>query len=86
MFEKERIAQLSAHGYCTAAISVRLGLPTEYVRKVLAQVASRQAVRRARWEASPEGRKAAAAAKRAEAEAKRAEALRLLAEAHAELG
>lgn len=85
MFEKERIVQLRAQGYCTAAISVRLDLPTEYVRKVVAQVASRQAVRRARWEASPEGRNAAIAARRAEAKKKRAEALRLIAEANAEL-
>lgn len=85
MFEKECIVQLHAQGYCTAAISVRLGLPSEYVRKVLTHVATRQAVRRARWEASPEGRKAAAVARRAEAEKKRAEALRLIAEANAEL-
>lgn len=68
MYEKIRIVQLHDQGYCTAAISVQLDLPSGYVRKVLAQVASRLAV-------------AAVKTPRQRAEDKRAKALQLLAEA-----
>lgn len=71
MFEQERIVQLHDQGYCTAAISIRLDLPSEYVRNVLATVASRRAV--------------ASRKRRTTAESKRERALRLLAEADAVL-
>lgn len=71
MFEKEQIVQLHSQGWCTGYIAIRLGVPSDYVRKVVAQAASRQAVN-------------AATVRRQKAESKRAKALRLLEEVNAE--
>lgn len=74
MFEKETIVQLHNQGYCTGYISIRLGVPSDYVRAVVAKVASHQAV----LDLKPE---AVRRARRAKAEDKQAKALRLLQEA-----
>lgn len=74
MFEKEKIVQLHNQGYCTGYISIRLGVPSDYVRAVVAKAAAHQAV----LDLTPE---AVRRARRAKAEDKQAKALRLLQEA-----
>ncbi|WP_155943100.1 hypothetical protein [Mycobacterium sp. 141] len=74
MFERERIVQLRNQGYCTAAITVRLDVPGDYVRQVVAKEAARQAVRNLRPEVARRIR-------REKAEDKRDKALQLLREA-----
>lgn len=65
-------------GYCTGYISIRLGVPSDYVRAVVAKAAARQAI----LDLKPEAVKRA---RRAKAHDKQATALRLLEEANAEL-
>lgn len=74
MFERERIQQLHDQGYCTAYISLRLNVPSDTVRAVLAKAAAKVALRNLRPEAVRRDQ-------RAKAEAKRDRALQLLAEA-----
>ncbi|MFP1155107.1 hypothetical protein ACK280_23940 [Mycobacterium sherrisii] len=78
MFEREKILQLHNQGYCTAFISIRLDVPSDYVRAVVAKAAARQAI----LDLKPEAVKRA---RRAAAESKQAKALRLLAEAESML-
>lgn len=79
MFEPERIVHLHKMGYCTGYISLRLGVPSDLVRAVLAKHSALQALAAMKPEA-------VRAARRAKAESKRAKALRLLAEADSVLG
>ncbi|OBF88988.1 hypothetical protein A5791_17275 [Mycobacterium sp. 852002-51163_SCH5372311] len=74
MFERQKIVQLHNQGYCTAYISIRLGMPRDYVRAVLAKHAALAAIAAMKPEALR-------AARRTKAEDKRARALRLLEEA-----
>ncbi|BCO67531.1 hypothetical protein [Mycobacterium intracellulare] len=74
MFEREKVLQLHNQGYCTAYISIRLGISGDYVRAVVAKAAARQAM----LDLKPE---AVRRARRAKAEDKHARALRLLEEA-----
>lgn len=78
MFEPERIVQLHRQGYCTAAISVRLNVPSDTVRRVVANAAARKALEDLR----PDNVRRA---ERAKAETKRNRALQLMAEAEADL-
>lgn len=78
MFEREKILQLHNQGYCTGYISIRIGVPSEYVRAVVAKAAAHQAM----LDLKPE---AVRRARRAKAEDKQAKALRLLAEAESML-
>lgn len=79
MFEREKMVQLHNQGYCTGYISIRLDLPSNYVRAVVAKAAARQAI----LDLKPE---AVQRLRRTKAEDKQATALRLLEEAKAELG
>ncbi|OBF83356.1 hypothetical protein A5791_03415 [Mycobacterium sp. 852002-51163_SCH5372311] len=74
MFEKEKIVQLHNQGYCTGYISLRVGVPSNTVRAVVAKAAAIEALADLR----PENVRRA---QRAKAEDKRARALRLLEEA-----
>lgn len=78
MFEREKIVQLHNQGYCTGYINIRLGVPSDYVRAVVAKAAARQAIADLKPEAVKRLR-------RARAQDKQATALRLLEEARAEL-
>lgn len=78
MFEPECIVQLYQQGYCTAAISVRLNVPSGTVRRVVARAAARKALEDLR----PDNVRRA---ERVKAESKRAKALQLMAEADADL-
>lgn len=74
MFEREKIVQLHNQGYCTGYISIRLDVPSDYVRAVVAKAAAHQAIA----DLKPEAVKRA---RRAKAHDKQATALRLLEEA-----
>ncbi|WP_155728283.1 hypothetical protein [Mycobacterium avium] len=74
MFEREKVLQLHNQGYCTGYISIRVGVPSEYVRAVVAKAAAHQAM----LDLKPE---AVRRARRSKAEDKQAKARRLLEEA-----
>ncbi|ORW82486.1 hypothetical protein AWC25_00015 [Mycobacterium sherrisii] len=46
----DAIVQLHRQGYCTAYISLTLGVPSDYVRQVVAQASTPAQVRRAKAE------------------------------------
>lgn len=79
MFESQRIVQLHTMGYCTASISLRLNVPSDLVRAVVAKHTALAAIAAMKPEA-------VRAARRVNAENKRAKALQLLAEADSILG
>lgn len=79
MYEAQKVLQLHNQGYCTGYISIRLAVPSDYVRAVVAKAAARQAIA----DLKPEAVKRA---RRVKAQDKQARALRLLEEAKADLG
>ncbi|WP_431233775.1 hypothetical protein ACQ856_03520 [Mycolicibacterium psychrotolerans] len=50
MSVNNKIVQLHRQGYCTGYISLRLNLPSSFVRLVVAKAQTRAAVRRAKAE------------------------------------